>query len=79
MAEGDDIQAAEERAAKAEAEVERRSAIIEKLEKVAEARKALDKAFFAVLSCAIQSPEAGGDRVADKRVAKVANLLEKFG
>jgi DNA-binding FrmR family transcriptional regulator len=42
-------------------------------------RRALDKAFFAVLSCAIQSPEAGGERSADKRVAKVANLLEKFG
>lgn len=40
MADGDDLTAAEERAAKAEAEVERRSAIIEKLEKVAEARKA---------------------------------------
>ena len=40
LAEGDDLPAAEERAAKAEAEVERRSAIIEKLEKVAEARKA---------------------------------------
>ena len=40
LAEGDDLPAAEERASKAEAEVERRSAIIEKLEKVAEARKA---------------------------------------
>ena len=42
-------------------------------------RRALDKAFFAVLSCAIQSPEAGGEKSTDKRVAKVANLLEKFG
>lgn len=39
-AEGDDLEAAEERATKAEAEVERRQAIVGKLEKVAEARKA---------------------------------------
>ena len=40
IAEGDDIAAAQERAAAAELEVERRQGIVTKLEKVAEARKA---------------------------------------
>lgn len=45
------------------------------------ARRALDKAFFSVLACAIQTtPEkAGGARAAEERVKHAAALLAKFG
>lgn len=45
------------------------------------ARRALDKAFFSVLACAIQaSPEkSGGGKSAEERVRHAATLLAKFG
>lgn len=45
------------------------------------ARRALDKAFFSVLACAIQTtPEkAGSARAAEDRVKHAAALLAKFG
>ena len=46
------------------------------------ARRALDKAFFQVLACAIQAaPPAGGARSqpGDHRLAHAAELLAKFG
>jgi DNA-binding FrmR family transcriptional regulator len=44
------------------------------------ARRALDKAFFHVLSCAIQEPAGKpGARAADDRLARAASLLGKFG
>ncbi len=54
-------------------------------EKVAQqlsaARRALDKAFFSVLACAIQtSPEkTTGAKAAEERVKHAAALLAKFG
>ncbi len=46
-------------------------------------RRALDKAFYHVLSCAIQSGEvpsgAPGKAVVDKRLEHAAELLAKFG
>jgi len=47
------------------------------------ARKALDKAFFQVLACALQAaPEANAARgraATDERLAHAAELLAKFG
>ena len=47
------------------------------------ARHALDKAFFQVLACALQSvPAAQGARgkaIVDERLAQAAELLAKFG
>ena len=45
------------------------------------ARRALDKAFFSVLACAIQTaPEKpGGAKAAEERVRHAAALLAKFG
>ena len=44
------------------------------------ARRALDKAFFSVLACAIQSaPERGAKAGAEARVQHAAALLAKFG
>ena len=46
------------------------------------ARRALDKAFFQVLACAIQAtPPPGGARAqaSDQRLAHAAELLAKFG
>ena len=40
-------------------------------------RKALDKAFFNVLACGMESAGAGRD--AEKRVRHVAGLLARFG
>ena len=54
-------------------------------EKVAQqlsaSRRALDKTFFNVLACAIQSdPAAGtGKAATDKRLQQAAELLAKFG
>jgi len=46
-------------------------------------RRALDKAFFNVLACAIQAAPAGqaqpASRATDQRVRHVAQLLAKFG
>jgi DNA-binding FrmR family transcriptional regulator len=46
-------------------------------------RRALDKAFYHVLSCAIQSggetPAGGAKTAVDKRLEHVAELLAKFG
>jgi DNA-binding FrmR family transcriptional regulator len=46
-------------------------------------RRALDKAFFNVLACAVQAAPAGearpASRAADQRVKHVAHLLAKFG
>ncbi|HET7731518.1 MAG TPA: metal-sensing transcriptional repressor [Usitatibacter sp.] len=46
-------------------------------QQISASRKALDKAFFNVLACAIQSPAAGA--AADKRIRHAAELLSKFG
>ena len=53
-------------------------------EKVAQqlsaSRRALDKAFFNVLACAIQAePEAGGKPAVEKRIRNAAELLARFG
>jgi DNA-binding FrmR family transcriptional regulator len=45
-------------------------------------RRALDKAFFNVLACAVQAAPAGqapASRATDQRVKHVAQLLAKFG
>ena len=44
------------------------------VQQLSAARKALDKAFFNVVACAVQA-EAGSER----RVREVAQLLAKFG
>jgi DNA-binding FrmR family transcriptional regulator len=58
----------------------------EDCEKVAQqisaGRRALDKAFFNVLACAIQAEPAaapGGKAAVDKRIRNAADLLAKFG
>lgn len=44
------------------------------------ARRALDKAFFSVLACAIQAvPESVTGKAAETRVRHAAALLAKFG
>lgn len=44
------------------------------------ARRALDKAFFQVLACAIQASPAGGKAPASaERLSQAAELLAKFG
>jgi DNA-binding FrmR family transcriptional regulator len=44
------------------------------------ARRALDKAFFSVLACAIQAtPERASGKLAEERVKHAAALLAKFG
>ena len=45
-------------------------------QQLAASRKALDKAFFNVLACAIQADPAAG---ADKRLRHAAELLARFG
>ena len=45
------------------------------VQQISASRRALDKAFFNVLSCAIQSEAPAGD----KRVRHAAELLAKFG
>ena len=49
-------------------------------QQVSASRRALDKVFFNVLACAIQSggPEAEG-KVPDRRVRQAAELLARFG
>ena len=44
-------------------------------------RKALDKAFFELLACAIEHPQMAGDRGENKRdrMHRVARTLAKFG
>jgi DNA-binding FrmR family transcriptional regulator len=53
------------------------------VQQISASRRALDKAFFNVLACAMQSEaaaEAGASRAtADKRVRHAAELLAKFG
>ena len=50
------------------------------MQQLTAARRALDKAFFHVLACAIQQPgEKPGARAADERLARAASLLGKFG
>ena len=55
----------------------------EDCEKVAQqlsaSRKALDKAFFNVLACAIQAGPGAAARSAESRVRHAAELLAKFG
>ncbi len=54
-------------------------------QQISASRKALDKAFFNVLACAIQSEPAVRDSAAarsiaaDKRIRHAAELLAKFG
>jgi len=42
-------------------------------------RSALDKAFYNVLACAIQSHPESGPRDADSRIRHAAQLLSRFG
>lgn len=54
------------------------------VQQITASRRALDKAFFHVLACAIQAPEgqgraAGAPRAGDKRLREAAELLAKFG
>ena len=55
----------------------------EDCEKVAQqisaSRRALDKAFFNVLACAIQDEPAAGATGTDRRLREAAELLAKFG
>ena len=48
------------------------------VQQISASRHALDKAFFNVLACAIQS-EGGVKATADKRLRQAAELLAKFG
>jgi DNA-binding FrmR family transcriptional regulator len=48
------------------------------VQQISASRHALDKAFFNVLACAIQS-EGGAKAPADKRLRQAAELLAKFG
>ena len=49
-------------------------------QQLAASRKALDKAFFNVLACAIQSDSAGAGRTsAERRLQHAAELLARFG
>ena len=45
------------------------------VQQLSASRRALDKAFFNVIACAIESEAPGGDR----RVREAAALLAKFG
>lgn len=51
------------------------------MQQLSAARRALDKAFFHVLACAIQQPadKPAGAHAADERLARAASLLGKFG
>jgi DNA-binding FrmR family transcriptional regulator len=46
------------------------------VQQISASRRALDKAFFNVIACAIQQEGPGA---ADKRVKQAAELLAKFG
>jgi len=50
-------------------------------QQISAARRALDKAFFQVLACAIQAPapKAGSKAPAEDRLGQAAELLAKFG
>lgn len=49
-------------------------------QQLAASRKALDKAFFNVLACAIQAEPAGAARTsAERRLKHAAELLARFG
>jgi DNA-binding FrmR family transcriptional regulator len=50
-------------------------------QQISAARRALDKAFFQVLACAIQAttPATGKAQAADQRLGHAAELLAKFG
>jgi len=66
-----------------QAMVERDADCEEVTQQLSAARRALDKAFFQVLACALQSAPAGagarGKASADERLAQAAELLAKFG
>ncbi len=47
-------------------------------QQLAASRKALDKAFFNVLACAIQA-EPGSTATGEKRLRQAAELLARFG
>ena len=51
------------------------------VQQVSASRRALDKVFFNVLACAIQSdaPGAPSGKPTDRRVRQAAELLAKFG
>lgn len=49
-------------------------------QQLAASRKALDKAFFNVLACAIQTEPSGAGRAsAERRLQHAAELLARFG
>ena len=50
------------------------------VQQISASRHALDKAFFNVLACAIQSQPSGAAKLsADMRLQQAAGLLAKFG
>lgn len=50
------------------------------VQQISASRRALDKAFFNVLACAIQAePEGAGRAAAEKRLKNAAELLARFG
>jgi DNA-binding FrmR family transcriptional regulator len=63
-----------------QAMIERADDCAQVMQQLSAARRALDKAFFHVLACAIQQPaDKPGTRAADERLARAASLLGKFG
>jgi len=49
------------------------------VQQISASRHALDKAFFNVLACGMESSPAEGAASADKRIRHAAELLAKFG
>jgi CsoR family transcriptional regulator, copper-sensing transcriptional repressor len=48
-------------------------------QQISASRRALDKAFFNVLACAIQAESGPGKAAADRRIRDAAELLARFG
>jgi DNA-binding FrmR family transcriptional regulator len=47
-------------------------------QQLAAARKALDRAFYEMVSCMIRQEPPAGERARDERAGKVAELLSRF-
>jgi DNA-binding FrmR family transcriptional regulator len=63
-----------------EAMIERGEDCEQVMQLLTAARRALDKAFFHVLACAIREPAARpGARASEERLSRAASLLGKFG
>jgi len=48
-------------------------------QQLAAARKALDRAFYEMVSCIIRHEPAGGSQARDEHAGRVAELLTRFG